>query len=229
VPLQGTRLRGFQNQADAIDAALELAAREGIGAVTFARVARDTGRSKSAVFEQFGSVERLRSRVLRRAAESTVGAILWPAQWTWGVDALLTLLSTMVRRSHESEVRLMAARPESAVAEVLIAALEHAAEAAAARGHLRDGTNPADLALELYAVGTGLCQARRELGENATDHGAAEIYDIYVQLRLSPLGRRRLARSFVPAEAELSDESEENREFIQRLFRRLRERLGPEP
>src|SRR4026209_873394 len=69
VPLQGTRLRGFQNQADAIDAALELAAREGIGAVTFARVARDTGRSKSAVFEQFGSVERLRSRVLRRAAE----------------------------------------------------------------------------------------------------------------------------------------------------------------
>lgn len=89
--------RGDRSCADILDLAVEMASSEGIHRVTFGRVAKAAGVSKSGVFEHFGSIEELHEAIVTRAASAFDADVTGPARRVpTGIVALYTLLHRWV-------------------------------------------------------------------------------------------------------------------------------------
>ena len=89
--------RGDGSRADILDVAVEMASSEGIHRITFGRVAKAAGVSKSGVFEHFGSIEDLHEAIVARAASAFDEDVIGPARRVpTGIVALYTLLHRWV-------------------------------------------------------------------------------------------------------------------------------------
>ncbi len=72
--------RGSQTQQAIVDRALNIAAQEGLGALSIGRLAKELNMSKSGLFTHFGSKAKLESAVIERASLFFFDHILVPAE-----------------------------------------------------------------------------------------------------------------------------------------------------
>lgn len=71
--------KGINTRWDIVNLAMHIAAREGLGAISIGRLARELKMSKSGLFVHFGSKESLEAAIVERAREMFSGHILLPA------------------------------------------------------------------------------------------------------------------------------------------------------
>jgi AcrR family transcriptional regulator len=163
------KTKGVQTRAVILEAALSLAAREGLEGLTIGSIAARTGMSKSGVFAHFGSREELQIATLREYHRRFEAQVFLPAlQQPRGLQRLQTLFTLWVE--HVSEVEIpqdcmyMSGavdyddRP-GAVREALVstialwrAALHRAVTQAIQEKHLHALIDPEQLVFEMYGI-----------------------------------------------------------------------------
>jgi len=160
--------KGEQTRAAILDAALQLASREGLEGLTIGVLAEQLGMSKSGVFAHFGSREDLQIGVLKLYNHQFEQEVFYPSlRLPRGLPRLESLFARWVARvSKEIDsgcIYISGAveyddRP-GAIREHLVdmvrswqAALQRAASQAIEEGHLRDDVDPAQLVFEMYGL-----------------------------------------------------------------------------
>ncbi|MEM6567278.1 MAG: TetR/AcrR family transcriptional regulator [Planctomycetota bacterium] len=161
--------KGDDTRAAILTAGMEVAASEGLEALSIGRLADRVGMSKSGLFAHFRSKEALQLAVLehgRRAfAESVAGPALgeprgeprlralldgWLA-WNWSEDArggCLFLQAAAEYDDREGEVRDALVRIQRDLLDFLVRASELCVE----EGHFRPDVDPRQFAFELFAL-----------------------------------------------------------------------------
>ena len=165
-----------------VEAAVDLASVEGLEGITVGRLAEQLGRSKSGLIGPFGDKEGLQREVLAAAAERFAAAVWQPAsrrepglpRLTAIVDAWIAHLRSGVfpggcfvtTASVEYDARPGPLHDDvAAVVQRWLGVLEADARQAAQAGDLPAGRDPADVALELYALASGGGVAARVVGD----------------------------------------------------------------
>lgn len=160
--------KGEQTRAAILDAALQLASREGLEGLTIGVLADQLGMSKSGVFAHFGSREDLQIGVLKLYNHQFEQEVFYPSLLLpRGLPRLESLFARWVARvSKEIDsgcIYISGAveyddRP-GAIREHLVemvrtwqAALQRAASQAVEEGHLRDDVDPQQLVFEMYGL-----------------------------------------------------------------------------
>lgn len=168
-----TRAPGDRARALIAERAAQLATIEGLDGLSIGRLAEVTGMPKSSVHALFGSKEELQLATIKMARDSFIREVTSPALASAqpGRERLLALcegfLSYVERRIFPGGCFFVGAsaelggRPGRVHDEVAHAQqqwrhlLEREARAAAVRGELTDGTEPAQLAFELGVILAG--------------------------------------------------------------------------
>lgn len=160
--------KGEQTRASIIDAALELAARQGLEGLTIGSLADRMQMSKSGVFAHFGSREDLQLAVLKQYERRFVADVLVPSlSAPRGLARLETILARWLDRTaveaasgciwisgateyddRPGAIRDRLLRLESAWREQLAQAVRLAVDS----GELDPETEPAQFAFEMYAL-----------------------------------------------------------------------------
>ncbi|MBB3255211.1 AcrR family transcriptional regulator [Paraburkholderia bannensis] len=165
--------KGEQTRAAILDAALDLAGRDGLEGLTIGLLAERMQMSKSGVFAHFGSREDLQVEVVREYHRRFEEEVFFPSlREPRGLPRLRAMLSRWFeKRIHEVTtgcIYISGAveyddRADSQVREQLVAsvtmwraALLRAIAQAIEEGHLRRDTDPALMLFELYSVTLGL-------------------------------------------------------------------------
>lgn len=165
--------KGEQTRAAILDAALDLAGRDGLEGLTIGLLAERMQMSKSGVFAHFGSREDLQVEVVREYHRRFEEEVFFPSlREPRGLPRLRAMLSRWFeKRIHEVTtgcIYISGAveyddRADSQVRETLVAsvsmwraALLRAISQAIEEGHLRKETDPALMLFELYSVTLGL-------------------------------------------------------------------------
>jgi AcrR family transcriptional regulator len=171
-----------------LEAALEMAATEGIGKLSLGELAKRTGVSKSGVFSRVGSLEALQSAVLDEYDRRFGQEIFLPAlQLPKGLPRLLAQVNAWSRRAADEGLRnsclysagafefddqqgpLRDRLQQGTIA--WRASLRKSILQAMALGHLRPDTDPGQLVYEIYALIFGLIHDTRFLrDEQALRH-----------------------------------------------------------
>lgn len=171
--------KGEATRAAIVEAALALARRDGLEALTIGVLAHETQMSKSGVFAHFGSREELQRAVLADYAQRFVDDVLRPAvRAPRGLPRLRTILDRWVAwlaREVEQGCLMMAGAAEyddrpGPLRDALVALvagwkgelLEAIAQAIDA-GHLRRDTDAEQLVFEIYGLMLALHQDARLL------------------------------------------------------------------
>ena len=160
--------KGQQTRAAILDAALGLAARKGLEGLSIGAIAELTGMSKSGVFAHFGSREELQISVLREYHTRFEDEVFYPAlRERRGLPRLRSLFDRWIRRvSVEIDsgcIYISGAvefddRPgpvRDALVSMVLAwqrALERAIRLAVEEGHLRAGTEPAQVLFDVHGL-----------------------------------------------------------------------------
>ncbi|WP_338861159.1 TetR/AcrR family transcriptional regulator [Mycetohabitans rhizoxinica] len=165
--------KGEQTRAAILDAALDLASRDGLEGLTIGLLAERMQMSKSGVFAHFGSREDLQVEVIREYHQRFEQEVFFPAiREPRGLPRLKALVGRwMEKRIQEvttgciyisgaveyddraaSAVREELARSVSTWRGTLIRAISQAKD----EGHLRADTDPRLMLFELYSVTLGL-------------------------------------------------------------------------
>jgi AcrR family transcriptional regulator len=170
VPTAPTRplQKGQQTRAAILDAALGLAAHMGLEGLSIGAIAEVTGMSKSGVFAHFGSREELQISVVREYHARFEEEVFFPAlREPRGLPRLRSLFDRWVRRvSVEIDsgcIYISGAvefddRPgpvRDALVSMVLAwqrALERAIRQAVDEGHLRSGTDPAQVLFDVHGL-----------------------------------------------------------------------------
>ena len=163
-PLQ----KGQQTRAAILDAALGLAAHKGLEGLSIGAIAETTGMSKSGVFAHFGSREELQISVVREYHMRFEDEVFFPAlREPRGLPRLRALFDRWIRRvSVEIDsgcIYISGAvefddRPgpvRDALVSMVLAwqrALERAIRLAVDEGHLRAGTDPAQVLFDVHGL-----------------------------------------------------------------------------
>jgi AcrR family transcriptional regulator len=163
-PLQ----KGQQTRAAILDAALGLAAQKGLEGLSIGAIADLTGMSKSGVFAHFGSREELQISVVREYHTRFEDEVFFPAlREPRGLPRLRALFDRWIRRvSVEIDsgcIYISGAvefddRPgpvRDALVRMVLAwqrALERAIRLAVEEGHLRAGTDPAQVLFDVHGL-----------------------------------------------------------------------------
>ncbi|KAG0161992.1 hypothetical protein DFQ28_000567 [Apophysomyces sp. BC1034] len=165
--------KGEQTRAAILDAALDLASRDGLEGLTIGLLAERMRMSKSGVFAHFGSREDLQVEVIREYHHRFEQEVFFPAmREARGLPRLKALVGRwMEKRIQEVTtgcIYISGAveyddRESSAVREQLVhsvstwrGTLIRAISQAKAEGHLRAQTDPRRMLFELYSVTLGL-------------------------------------------------------------------------
>jgi AcrR family transcriptional regulator len=165
--------KGEQTRAAILDAALDLASRDGLEGLTIGLLAERMQMSKSGVFAHFGSREDLQTEVVREYHRRFEEEVFFPSlREPRGLPRLRAMLSRWFeKRVHEVTtgcIYISGAveyddRADSQVREQLVAsvrtwraALLRAISQAIEEGHLRQDTDPGLMLFELYSVTLGL-------------------------------------------------------------------------
>lgn len=164
----GRRADGERTHAAILDAAMRLASVEGLGQLTIGRLARELGVSKSGVFAHFRSKERLQRETIAAAREVFTREVLDPglaapeglARLERLCEAYLAYVERGVFPGGCFFAQLLGEfdAPEGPVHDEVVAdqrgwlgLLEQLARTARRRGEITAGTDPRQLAFDLYA------------------------------------------------------------------------------
>jgi AcrR family transcriptional regulator len=190
--------KGEQTRAAILDAALDLAGRDGLEGLTIGLLAERMQMSKSGVFAHFGSREDLQAEVVREYHRRFEEEVFFPSlREPRGLPRLRAMLSRWFeKRIHEVTtgcIYISGAveyddRADSQVREQLVAsvtmwraALLRAISQAIEEGHLRRDTDPLLMLFELYSVTLGLHHDGRFLHlPEAVDHAWAALDKLIV-------------------------------------------------
>jgi len=193
--------KGEQTRAAILDAALDLAARDGLEGLTIGLLAERMQMSKSGVFAHFGSREDLQVEVVREYHRRFENEVFFPSlAEPRGLPRLRAMLSRWFdKRVHEVTtgcIYISGAveyddRAAGQVREQLVtsvtmwrAALLRAISQAIDEGHLRADTDAALMLFELYSVTLGLHHDGRFLHlPDAADHAWAALDKLIVAYR----------------------------------------------
>ncbi|VVD92901.1 TetR family transcriptional regulator [Pandoraea terrae] len=190
--------KGEQTRAAILNAALELAGRDGLEGLTIGLLAERMQMSKSGVFAHFGSREDLQVEVLREYHRRFEEEVFVPSM---GEPRGLPRLRAMVGRWMDKRIREVTTgciyisgaveyddRAESPVREELVRtvqvwrkALLRAITQAREEGHLREDTDPALMLFEMYSLTLGLHHDARFLREP----GAVEMTRVALEKLIS--------------------------------------------
>lgn len=181
--------KGERTRAAIVDAALELAAREGLEGLTIGAVATRMRMSKSGVFAHFGSREDLQLAVLDVGKDRFIADVLVPAlKQPRGLPRLRAIVANWIAWVHryQSGCLLLSAVSEydgreGALREAVLAQqagwrdeLKKTIAQAVQEGHLRADTDAAQLAFEVQALMLALHHDGGLFGhEEAGRHAAA--------------------------------------------------------
>lgn len=163
------RSKGEQTRAAILEAALSLAARDGLEGLTIGLIAERMNMSKSGVFAHFGSREELQIATLRAYHDRFEQVVFHPAlQRARGLPRLEAMFANWVELVRAVEIPngciyVSGAvefddRPgpvRNALVEIVSTwqgALERATALALEAGHLRAGTDPQQLVFEIYGI-----------------------------------------------------------------------------
>ncbi len=160
--------KGEQTHAAILDAALDMASREGLEGLTIGLLADKMNMSKSGVFAHFGSREDLQLAVVQRYHDQFEQEIFYPAmKQPRGLPRLRALVAGWVRRvtleiasgciyisgAVEYDDRPGAIREELAtMVRTWQNSLRRAVQQAIDEGHLRADTDPDQLVFEMYGM-----------------------------------------------------------------------------
>jgi len=193
--------KGEQTRAAILDAALDLAGRDGLEGLTIGLLAERMQMSKSGVFAHFGSREDLQVEVVREYHRRFEQEVFFPSlAEPRGLPRLRAMLSRWFdKRIHEVMtgcIYISGAveyddRADNPVREQLVAsvtmwraALLRAISQAIDEGHLRRDTDPALMLFELYSVTLGLHHDGRFLHlPDAVGHARAALDKLIVSYR----------------------------------------------
>ena len=169
--------------ATIIDAALEMAAAEGIGKLSLGELAKRTGISKSGVFSRVGSLEASQAAVLDEYDRRFSAEIFLPSlQQPKGLPRLLSQVEAWSRRVADEGVSNSCLYSAGAFefddqsgplrdrlhhgVEVWRASLRKTILQAIELGHLRPDTDPGQLVYEIYSLIVGLIHDTRFLRDD---------------------------------------------------------------
>jgi AcrR family transcriptional regulator len=199
--------RGEQTRREILSKALQIAAREGLAALTIGRLARALGMSKSGLFAHFRSKRALELATIRNAREVFASAVLLPTSATEGIERLWELCDFWLQHIEQSVLPgsyffsgaffAYAERPGAiaqeitGIAEEWLQALERAVQDAQKRQEIDPDAEGKRIAFELNAILIGAHWAYLLEDEAAFAEARAAI------LR----GLRGLATSRIPASA----------------------------
>ncbi len=160
--------KGEQTRASILEAALELASREGLEGLTIGTLAERMGMSKSGVFAHFGSREDLQLDVLRLYHQQFEQEVFYPSMTeSRGLPRLRSLFNRWIDRvsreiasgciyisgAVEYDDRPGPIRDQLVgMVQAWQKALRRAATQAGAEGHLSTGIAPEQLAFEMYGL-----------------------------------------------------------------------------
>ncbi|SDV48161.1 TetR/AcrR family transcriptional regulator [Chitinasiproducens palmae] len=165
--------KGEQTRAAILDAALELASRDGLEGLTIGSLAERMKMSKSGVFAHFGAREELQVEVVREYHRRFEAEVFRPSlAEPRGLPRLAAMIARWTdKRIHEVQTGCIFIsgaveyddRPASVVREQLLqsiaawrGALARAIEQARDEGHLRQDTDAPTLLFEIYSLMLGL-------------------------------------------------------------------------
>jgi AcrR family transcriptional regulator len=170
-------------RAAIIGAGIDLAAAEGLEAITLQAVADRIGISKSGVFSRIGSREALQKAVIEEFGRRFIAEVFVPAmQQPKGLPRLDTIVQRWIVRMRDVEIQsgcIYTAGAfelddrEGELRDTLLgeitrwrAALRRTVMQAVEAGHLRADTDPEQLVAEIYALSMGLLHDARFLRDN---------------------------------------------------------------
>jgi AcrR family transcriptional regulator len=177
-----------------VDAALDLAATQGLGNLSLGEVAKQLGISKSGVFSRVGSLEALQQAVLGEFEHRFMEAVFMPAMalprglprlnalvkgWiarTGDVDALTGCLYVAGAFEYDDVVNPMRDQLQFGVVRWR-AVLRRTVVQALDAGHLRPDTDPDQLVFEIYSLMVGLMHDARFLRDPKAQDRARDAYE----------------------------------------------------
>jgi AcrR family transcriptional regulator len=205
-----TPTKGAQTRAAILDEALKLASRLGLEGLTIGSLAEATGMSKSGLFAHFGSREELQLAVLEHAVQRYGETVLLPAlkierglprlralfeRWLdWTLASGLPGGCIMIAAANEYDDR------PGAIRDAVIAnqrrgsgVTEKAVRLAIEEGHLKPGTDPAQIAFEILGMVLASHNHRRLLGDRETRKRALTAFEELVARHAAAPRRLRAA------------------------------------
>jgi AcrR family transcriptional regulator len=205
-----TPTKGAQTRAAILDEALKLASRLGLEGLTIGSLAEATGMSKSGLFAHFGSREELQLAVLEHAVQRYGETVLLPAlkierglprlralfeRWLdWTLASGLPGGCIMIAAANEYDDR------PGPIRDAVIAnqrrgsgVTEKAVRLAIEEGHLKPGTDPAQIAFEILGMVLASHNHRRLLGDRETRKRALTAFEELVARHAAAPRRLRAA------------------------------------
>jgi AcrR family transcriptional regulator len=177
-----------------VDAALDMAAAQGMESLSLGQVAKRLGISKSGVFSRVGSLEALQQAVLDEYDRRFVAAVFTPAlAFPRGLPRLNALVSLWIERA--SNVEMLTGciyvagafeyddvdSPLRSVLESNLkrwrAAMVRTVNQALEAGHLRPDTDPEQLVFEVYSLMIGLMHDARFLRDPKAHERVRAAYE----------------------------------------------------
>jgi AcrR family transcriptional regulator len=203
------RTKGEQTRAAILDEAVDIASRTGLEGLTIGSLADATGMSKSGLFAHFGSREDLQlaalEHVMARFGEQVLTPVLGVER---GLPRLRALFLAWIdwktspgpggcvlqSAAHEYDDR--PGRMRDAVVDGQrrgLAMIERAVRVAIEESHLRPGTDPAQIAFEMYGQILVAHNHRRLLGDREARNRALLAFDELVARHVAPPQQRAAA------------------------------------
>jgi AcrR family transcriptional regulator len=195
--------KGEQTRAAILDEALKIARRLGLEGLTIGTVAEATGMSKSGLFAHFGSREDLQLAVLDHGARQYGEMVLMPAlkidrglprlralfeRWLdWTVQTATPGGCIMISTAHEYDDRPGPIRDASIEMQRRgIGVSERAVRLAIEEGHLRNDTDPEQIAFEMLGIVLASHNHGRLLGDKAARRRALAAFDALIARHAAP-------------------------------------------
>jgi AcrR family transcriptional regulator len=208
----GRRVRGEKTRRAILRRAMQIASADGLDGLSLGGLAADLEMSKSGLFAHFGSKEELQLSTLRAARRVFSDHAVTPAEDVpEGIRRLEALLQAWFRyigtEAFDGGCLLMQAAAEydarpgpvrDLVAETMrlwMDLLTEQVRVAVGRGELDEGTDPAQLAWELHAIGLGLNWDRQLYGGDTPADRARTAMSARLRAAATKKGRKKLALS----------------------------------
>jgi AcrR family transcriptional regulator len=206
-----TSSKGLQTRAAILDAALDIASRDGLEGLSIGMLAERMGKSKSGVFAHFGSREELQIALIDEYARRFMEAVFLPAiRLARGLPRLTAMFENWLHRVQTVEIpngcvfisgAVEFDDREGPVRERMVTVnrawqreMQKAARQAIECGHLRADCDPEQLVFELYGVMLALHHDARLLRDARAVRRARLAFDRTVDYYAAPAQAARNAR-----------------------------------
>ena len=202
--------KGEQTRVAILDEALRIARRLGLEGLTIGSLADASGMSKSGLFAHFGSREDLQLAVLEHGARQYGEMVLMPAlkidrglprlralfeRWLdWTLQTATPGGCIMISTAHEYDDRPGPIRDAAVEMQRRgIGVSERAVRLAIEEGHLKDDTDPEQIAFEMLGIVLASHNHGRLLGDKAARKRALAAFDALIARHAAPAQPRRRA------------------------------------